>query len=94
MRHTYRDSGLVGFYSGVGPVLSSIVLLRAASFSIYSSTRTYFMNHVNNTWASIASGAITGTIVASVNAPVEFIKIQRQLERINDAIPHASARHI
>ncbi|KAI8612759.1 mitochondrial carrier domain-containing protein [Chytriomyces sp. MP71] len=73
-----QDGGLVGFFRGIGPILLTVSVLRSLSFSIYTGTKPTPDSVV--VISSVLAGSAAGSIVATVNAPIEFIKIQRQLD--------------
>lgn len=81
IKEIHRNGGIPSFYAGVAPVLISVSVLRALSFSIYShSSKLYSPNDLQSLIiVSAFSGAVTGTLVSTLNAPFEFIKVQRQL---------------
>ncbi|KAI8928385.1 mitochondrial carrier domain-containing protein [Entophlyctis helioformis] len=118
IRQTYKDEGVAGFYRGVIPTLSSVIVLRGVSFSIYYWAKTGLLDMLppqtpaavtdlrvglaasqtpqasdGSTWsehsrlavASFLSGALTGTIVTAISAPIDLVKIQKQLERVSVA---------
>jgi len=84
----YREEGIIGFYRGLWIPLMTISFVRAASFTIYSSTKEYCRKHKYFTRNSIfdvaATGAIGGALAgASItfgSVPFELVKVRRQLE--------------
>ncbi|KAJ3274811.1 ERAD-associated protein [Terramyces sp. JEL0728] len=87
IQKTIRNEGYLGFYRGVAPILVSVSVSRSISFSIYVESKKYFTKAFKNTakfqslmLSSLISGGITGGTVAIFSAPIEFIKVQRQLE--------------
>ncbi|KAJ3123116.1 hypothetical protein HK098_002159 [Nowakowskiella sp. JEL0407] len=98
IRLCYQTEGFQGFYRGVLPVLASTSILRSLSFAVYTNTKKYLDQHIyppisqssQSGFAllpriisqSLVSGVVSGSITVLFNAPIEFIKIQRQLERL------------
>jgi len=84
----YREEGIIGFYRGLWIPLMTISFVRAASFTIYSSTKEYFRKHKyltrNNIFDVAAAGAVGGALAgASItfgSVPFELVKVRRQLE--------------
>lgn len=84
----YREEGIVGFYRGLWIPLMTISFVRAASFTIYTSTKEYFRDHhllAHNTLLNVAStggigGALSGSLISFGSAPFELVKVRRQLE--------------
>ena len=84
VRITYQSEGIHGFYRGYWSFLTWVVCLRVSSFSIYtkvrdefkSSLKEYYTRDMTRVWIScLASGAITGGLVATLSAPFELIKV-------------------
>ncbi|KAJ3157483.1 hypothetical protein HDU86_003375 [Geranomyces michiganensis] len=98
IRSTFYAEGLAGFYRGVLPIAASISVLRSISFSLYNGGKTEILRMLlpagdNDDDAAVSpltallvssavSGAFAGSVVATLNAPIDFIKLQKQLERI------------
>ncbi|KAJ3148746.1 hypothetical protein HDU89_004596 [Geranomyces variabilis] len=90
IRSTFHAEGLAGFYRGVLPIAASISVLRSISFSLYNGGKAEVrallpvdMSPLTALLVSSAvSGAFAGSVVATLNAPIDFIKLQKQLERI------------
>ncbi|KAG2157238.1 hypothetical protein DEU56DRAFT_845237 [Suillus clintonianus] len=84
----YREEGVKGFYRGLWIPLVTISFVRAASFTIYSSTKEYCRknNYFTGDRASHAalagglSGALSGSLISFTSAPFELVKVRRQLE--------------
>jgi hypothetical protein len=84
----YREEGVTGFYRGLWIPLVTISFVRAASFTIYSSTKEYCRknNYFTGDRASDAalagglSGALSGSLISFTSAPFELVKVRRQLE--------------
>ncbi|KAG1754620.1 hypothetical protein EDB19DRAFT_1892579 [Suillus lakei] len=84
----YREEGVIGFYRGLWIPLVTISFVRAASFTIYSSTKEYCRknNYFTGDRASDAalagglSGALSGSLISFTSAPFELVKVRRQLE--------------
>ncbi|KAH6559728.1 hypothetical protein BASA50_004982 [Batrachochytrium salamandrivorans] len=99
IRKTYAEEGLIGFYRGVIPVAITVSLLRSMSFSIYFRAKDELLNliatekstepnPISHLWAaSFISGGLTGVFMASLSAPMELVKVQKQLERITSLTP-------
>ncbi|KAI8908635.1 mitochondrial carrier domain-containing protein [Powellomyces hirtus] len=90
VRSTFHAEGLAGFYRGVMPVAASISVLRSISFSLYNGGKQEISALLPEGTtpltslmiSSSISGAMAGSVVATLNSPVDFIKLQKQLERI------------
>ncbi|KAI9094332.1 mitochondrial carrier domain-containing protein [Phlyctochytrium arcticum] len=90
VRSTYTNEGIAGFYRGVVPVVASISVLRSLSFSLYNSGKQQVSAMLpadsdplsKLIISSSVSGAIAGSVIATLNAPIDFIKLQKQLERM------------
>ncbi|KAG2078176.1 hypothetical protein BDR04DRAFT_1226942 [Suillus decipiens] len=84
----YREEGVTGFYRGFWIPLVTISFVRAASFTVYSSTKEYCRknNYFTGDRASDAalagglSGALSGSLISFTSAPFELVKVRRQLE--------------
>lgn len=84
----YREEGVVGFYRGIWIPLVTISFVRAASFTIYTSTKEYCHDHhllAHNTTINVAAaggigGALSGSLISFASAPFELVKVRRQLE--------------
>ncbi|KAG0699656.1 hypothetical protein DFH29DRAFT_983430 [Suillus ampliporus] len=84
----YGEEGVAGFYRGLWIPLVTISFVRAASFTIYSSTKEYCRknNYFTGDRASDAalagglSGALSGSLISCTSAPFELVKVRRQLE--------------
>ncbi|KAJ3922351.1 hypothetical protein F5877DRAFT_64186 [Lentinula edodes] len=68
----YRDEGISGFYRGLAIPLLTISFVRAASFTIYNSTKDYFKKREWLVRDSIVDVSIIGAF--------ELVKVRRQLE--------------
>ncbi|KAI9017407.1 mitochondrial carrier domain-containing protein [Gaertneriomyces semiglobifer] len=90
IRTTLNNEGIAGFFRGCIPIIASISVLRSLSFSMYNGGKQEV-----KTWlpedttpltslviSSSLSGAFAGSVIATLNAPIDFIKLQRQLERM------------
>ncbi|KAI8810263.1 mitochondrial carrier domain-containing protein [Cladochytrium replicatum] len=98
LTQTYAAEGLAGFYRGVVPLLLSVSAFRSVSFTMYTNTKAFLNQTILPISAdeqlgslcayrriaanAYISGAAGGCVVATLNAPLEFVKIQRQLERL------------
>ncbi|KAJ3287473.1 hypothetical protein HK104_008563 [Borealophlyctis nickersoniae] len=91
IRTTYSTEGLAGFFRGIFPVIASVSVLRCISFSLYNGGKQEILGFLdgrggtpleNLMIASAASGMFAGSVVATLNSPIDFIKIQKQLEKI------------
>ncbi|KIK57711.1 hypothetical protein GYMLUDRAFT_45878 [Collybiopsis luxurians FD-317 M1] len=84
----YKEEGVAGFYRGLWIPLLTISFVRAASFTIYTSTKEYFQKRQWLTRDSIIdvsviggiSGALSGALISVGSAPFELVKVRRQLE--------------
>jgi hypothetical protein len=80
IKTTYETQGLSGFYRGVLPLMATSTTLRAISWNVYTTIKSklsldgIFVN-------SLSSGMLTGCFMSIFGAPIEFIKVQRQLYR-------------
>lgn len=101
IKETYKSEGTRGFFRGAVPVLISVATLRSLAFGLYTTGKLHvrenlLKNGFTNTAQIIGisaacSGLVTGSIIACLNAPFEFIKLQRQLEKLN--INNPIAKH-
>ncbi|KAJ3100308.1 hypothetical protein HDU97_002348 [Phlyctochytrium planicorne] len=99
IREVYQTEGFLGFFTGVGPVVATVSVLRSITFSIYTSCRGHIADFLDTTpqipnllkqeqgtlriaTMSLLSGTVAGSVVATLNAPLEFIKVQRQLDAL------------
>ncbi|KII88338.1 hypothetical protein PLICRDRAFT_110552 [Plicaturopsis crispa FD-325 SS-3] len=84
----YREEGIIGFYRGLWIPLITISFVRAASFTIYTSTKDTLRekNYLNrNRLFDVAAaggigGALSGALISFGSAPFELVKVRRQLE--------------
>ncbi|KAG6814493.1 hypothetical protein H0H92_000018 [Tricholoma furcatifolium] len=84
----YREEGIMGFYRGLWIPLMTISFVRAASFTIYTSTKEYFREHnilcrdsiIDVSLTGGAGGAMSGALITFTSCPFELVKIRRQLE--------------
>ncbi|KAJ3793048.1 mitochondrial carrier domain-containing protein, partial [Lentinula aff. detonsa] len=84
----YREEGISGFYRGLAIPLLTISFVRAASFTIYNSTKDYFKKREWLARDSIVdvsiiggiSGAMSGALISVGSTPFELVKVRRQLE--------------
>ncbi|KAI8907353.1 mitochondrial carrier domain-containing protein [Gorgonomyces haynaldii] len=77
-RDVIKKEGPIGFYRGVLPVLTTAITLRSVSFNIYTTAKEKLKYGLIPN--ALVAGGITGTIMCSMGAPIEFIKVQRQLQ--------------
>ncbi|KAI9207473.1 mitochondrial carrier domain-containing protein [Polychytrium aggregatum] len=89
--HTYRTEGVLGFFRGMAPVLVTVSALRSLSFTVYTSSKIYLNDKLapyalppwaNLTASTFLSGAFVGSVVATLNSPIEYVKLHVQLERL------------
>ncbi|EGO18664.1 hypothetical protein SERLADRAFT_418850 [Serpula lacrymans var. lacrymans S7.9] len=84
----YREEGVIGFYRGLWIPLMTISFVRAASFTIYSSTKEYCRGHhyfdrqkvFDAAITGGIAGALSGSLISFGSAPFELVKVRRQLE--------------
>ena len=76
---TIKTEGIRGFYRGVLPLLASTTALRAVSWNIYTTAKTK-LHDLPTFQNAFLAGAGTGSIMSIFGAPMEFIKVQRQLQ--------------
>ena len=83
IKHTYKAEGISGFYRGIIPIMTTVSFFRSISFSTYNATKSKLLEYISNiTISSFISGAYTGAAISVVSSPIEFIKVQKQLERL------------
>ena len=84
IRTTYASEGLPGFFRGITPVLVSVSFLRTITFSMYNRGKKEVLDVIEGRgWgkmnelivASSLSGGFAGCFVATLNAPIDFIKV-------------------
>ncbi|KAJ3114496.1 hypothetical protein HDU96_002010 [Phlyctochytrium bullatum] len=113
----YRAEGFFGFFTGLGPVVTTISIFRSITFTVYTDVRGRIGRSLDATpWIpsvfktkrtggttptsstalapssadgylrvaimSLGAGTVSGSVVATLNAPLEFIKVQRQLDAL------------
>ncbi|KAH8116864.1 mitochondrial carrier [Phellopilus nigrolimitatus] len=84
----FQEEGIKGFYRGLWIPLFTISFVRAASFTIYNSTKDTLRNHnflTRNQLVDVAcigglGGATAGALISFGSAPFELVKVRRQLE--------------
>jgi len=84
----YREEGIAGFYRGLWIPLLTISFFRAASFTIYTSTKEYFQKRhwlerdsiIDASITGGISGAMSGALITVGSTPFELVKVRRQLE--------------
>ncbi|KAJ8324532.1 hypothetical protein O5D80_006777 [Batrachochytrium dendrobatidis] len=93
IQQTYAQEGFKGFYRGVLPVAVTVSSLRSISFSVYFKSKDEFLKLLPNigvmaegstariSAASFFAGGTTGMFMAALSAPMELVKVQRQLEQ-------------
>jgi hypothetical protein len=85
---TYKLEGLRGFYRGVVPLLATSTFLRAVSWNLYSTNKEQYQKFFRQhgiegvTIPCIFGGMSTGLVMSLFGAPIEFIKVQRQLQKV------------
>ncbi|KAI8820456.1 mitochondrial carrier domain-containing protein [Fimicolochytrium jonesii] len=102
VRQTYNAEGIAGFFRGVVPVATSVAVLRSISFSLYNSGKSEIKGFLPSGMdpltaimiQSSLSGSFSGMVLATLNAPIEFIKVQKQLERLSFTPSNAAATKI
>jgi solute carrier family 25 (mitochondrial carnitine/acylcarnitine transporter), member 20/29 len=93
---TFYLEGVRGFYRGIIPLVSTSTVLRAVSWNIYSTNKVYYQEFFNQRdihhvgIPCFISGMTTGWIMSMFGAPIEFIKVQRQLQKME----HNSNRNL
>ncbi|KAI9354640.1 mitochondrial carrier domain-containing protein [Zopfochytrium polystomum] len=108
IREIYTHEGFFGFFRGIGPILITVSFLRSISFSVYNTAKTNVVDAIKSNsslsiqWQSpstgliiafMVSGASAGSVVASLNAPFEFIKVQPSIApKAAEATAAAAAR--
>ncbi|KAF8321634.1 mitochondrial carrier [Clavulina sp. PMI_390] len=84
----WREEGIAGYFRGVVIPLATISAVRAASFTMYTETKS-FLHHGNYLTpyklgdiaiAGWLGGATSGAILSVGSTPFELVKIRRQLE--------------
>ena len=89
IKSTFFHEGIPGFYRGVLPQLISTTTLRAISWNVYTQGKLVVGEHLkleglySALIPSILSGAGTGFFSSLMAAPLEFIKVQRQLQYVD-----------
>lgn len=83
----YKESGVFGFYKGIGSPLVALTLLNTINFSSYAYFCKLFgfqhdsikMNQNVFEWKITASAAMVGPISSIISTPFELVKTQMQL---------------
>jgi hypothetical protein len=78
IKTTWQLEGVRGFYRGVLPLIASTTTLRAVSWNIYTNFKSKLDMEIY--WKAFFAGSGTGFIMSMFGAPIEFIKVQRQLQ--------------
>jgi hypothetical protein len=87
---TASKEGIRGFYYGAGPVFISTAFFRSITFSIYHNCKIWlsqfsYTNSDHESIQRVSSGLLSGSVVAIISAPLEFIKILRQTETLSNS---------
>jgi solute carrier family 25 (mitochondrial carnitine/acylcarnitine transporter), member 20/29 len=87
IRTTLRTEGFAGFYRGVLPLLVTSTGLRALSWNVYTRIRDeikrfYTPGYTQTVSSSLLAGCSTGILATVISAPIEFVKVQRQLQKV------------
>ncbi|KAJ3301992.1 hypothetical protein HDV03_005525 [Kappamyces sp. JEL0829] len=91
IKSTLYHEGVAGFYRGVLPQLVTTTTLRAMSWNIYTAAKLKLGGLLplsglpSALVPSTLAGAGTGFVASLLAAPLEFIKVQRQLQHIDPA---------
>jgi len=89
-KHIVQTQGIVGLYRGCVPALLGSGIIRSIQFAGFEATYTFFQNssftkEIPYTGGLqirvIAGGMVGATARALIECPVEYIKIQRQLQQ-------------
>ncbi|KAJ2989533.1 hypothetical protein HDV02_004959 [Globomyces sp. JEL0801] len=92
IKSTYYYEGIAGFYRGVVPLLATSTTLRAMSWNLYTSSKSVLVHpEFNNSngvlgrvmFPCFLAGGFTGVTLSVLAAPIEFIKVQRQLQQVH-----------
>jgi hypothetical protein len=78
IKTTYQTQSIPGFYRGVLPLLATSTSLRAVSWNVYTKSK-QMISHDNISLNAFMAGSYTGSFMSIFGAPIEFIKVQRQL---------------
>ncbi|KAJ3192304.1 hypothetical protein HK101_006756 [Irineochytrium annulatum] len=92
IRDIYRSEGFPGFFQGIGPIMVTVSVLRSITFTVYTDVRARLAPYTGATSplgavgglaaSSLIAGGVAGGVVCTLNAPLEFIKVQRQLDAL------------
>lgn len=84
VKSIYSHGGLFNFYKGICSPLTTATLLNAGVFTAYEVSRKILAHTFNvgsNDYSVIAaSGFLTGTLNSFLCAPIELLKIQKQIQ--------------
>ncbi|CAG8488816.1 9389_t:CDS:2 [Dentiscutata erythropus] len=86
-----KNEALIGFYRGVTSPLVGIGVCNAVLFSTYANIRRLIRGGDTTRTLSLRetgmAGALTGSVMAFVNTPVELLKVQLQTQK-NSPVPN------
>ena len=89
VKTTLKTEGILGFYRGVIPLLLTSTFLRALSWNVYSTSRDKIRSYGDSStyqttvFSSLLAGCSTGLLATFISAPIEFVKVQRQLQKLS-----------
>lgn len=90
IQSTWYLEGIRGFYRGVFPLMATTTTLRAISWNLYTQSRDKLRHGTQGITGAVVpcflAGCKTGMIMSVFGAPLEFIKVQRQLSRLNGGV--------
>uniref|UniRef100_A0A7R9ZMX7 Uncharacterized protein n=1 Tax=Craspedostauros australis TaxID=1486917 RepID=A0A7R9ZMX7_9STRA len=75
-------------FRGIGPPIVNAVVMNACMFSVFSSIKSYLADETSSTStatsasSSLLAGLISGFATACISTPTDFIKVQAQLNGI------------
>jgi len=92
---TVSKEGIRGLYHGAVPVFISTSFFRSITFSNYHNCKAWlsqfpYTNSDHESLKRISSGLLSGSLVAIISAPLEFIKVQRQTANLSNSLNHKS----
>ncbi|KAJ3310113.1 hypothetical protein HDV04_005379 [Boothiomyces sp. JEL0838] len=90
IKSTFYHEGVLGFYRGILPLLASSTTLRAISWNLYSGGKERVKKIYQDDGVlgavvpSFVAGGGTGLTMSIFGAPIEFIKVRRQLQKVEE----------
>lgn len=83
LKSTIYHEGFRGLYTGIAPLLVTSTALRVLAWNLFNNGKTKLKDlKVTGVLSSVIAGGGTGCIVSIASSPIDLLKVQRQLCRI------------